>query len=322
MPTSDHTTPCLRHRLEYAAILAVECLFRALPMRLCRLSATGLARLAFHVVRWRRREALRRIREVFPDIAPKEARRIAFRSLQTILLNAAELMHLRGVDDAWIAANIENCPVAMEKLRAIVAQSGLILALPHFGNWDLAGIVVAHHGMPIFSIAGVQHNPLTNDWINRKRATGITILNRGSTALRQIVKRLKDHEVFAILPDVRMKTPDLEVPFLGATANIGRGMAAFARKTGSPILVADVRRLNDGRHFLDVREPISPDPTLDDEADITRMTCAAMSAVEKQIRSDPGQWFWYNKRWVLEPIEKRPFAQACATPARPPECKT
>ena len=290
------------HRLEYACVLALESLFRAMPCRLCLRCATLLARLAFHVVRWRRREALRRIRQVFPEMTAREARRTAFRSLETIFLNAAELMHLRGVTDAWLDAHVANCAAAMQKLRAATASGGAILALPHYGNWDLAGITVAHHGIPIFSIAGVQHNPLTNDWINRKRATGIAILNRGSTALRQIVTRLRAREVFAILPDVRMKTPDLEIPFLGATANIGRGMALFARKTNSPILLANVRRLSRSRHYIDVGEPLRPDPSLDDDADVIRLTRATMAAVEDQIRSDPGQWFWYNKRWVLEPI--------------------
>ena len=114
--------------------------------------------------------------------------------------------------------------------------------------------------------------------------------------------RLRAREVFAILPDVRMKTPDLEIPFLGATANIGRGMALFARKTNSPILLANVRRLSRSRHYIDVGEPLRPDPSLDDDADVIRLTRATMAAVEDQIRSDPGQWFWYNKRWVLEPI--------------------
>jgi KDO2-lipid IV(A) lauroyltransferase len=302
MDATDRQSVLLRHRLEYAGVVAVERLFRALPYGLCLRLASALARFAFHVVRWRRREALRRIHQVFPGIGGAEARRIAFRSLETILLNAAELMPLRGVDDAWIAAHIENTAEAMRKLRTATAAGGAILALPHFGNWDLAGIIVAHNGIPIFSIAGVQHNPLTNDWINRKRATGIAILNRGSAALRQIVKRLKGRELFAILPDVRMKTPDLEVPFLGATANVGRGMATFARKTGSPILVANVRRLSRSRHFLDVGDPLAPDPALDEESDIARLTAAVMAAVESQIRSDPGQWFWYNRRWVLEPV--------------------
>ncbi len=291
-----------KHRLEYAAVRFFEVLFRITPYRLCLLLACAIARFAFHVLRWRRREAVRRIREVFPSLPPREADRIAYRSLRNILLNAAEIMHLRGVSDAWLARHVPNAGAAMAKIRAATREAGAILALPHFGNWDLAGIVVAHFGIPIFSVAGVQKNPLTNKWLNDKRATGIAILDRGSVAIRQILKRLKGHEVFAILPDVRMKTPDLSVPFLGREANIGRGMALFARKTGSPILLAKVARTSLSRHSLDVGEPLFPDPSLDEEADIRRLTTLTMKAVEEQIRSDPGQWFWYNRRWVLEPL--------------------
>lgn len=303
-----------RHRLEYAFVRLFEAGFRATPYKLCLWNACALARFAFHVVRWRRAEALRRIRQVFPGISEKEARHIAYRSLRNILLNAAEMMHLRGVSKDWIARHVRNCDETMGKIKAALQGKGAILALPHYGNWDLAGIIVAHYGMPIFSIAGVQHNPLTNDWINSKRATGITILDRGSVALRQILKRLKGGEVFAILPDVRMKTPDIEVDFLGAKANLGRGMAAFARKTGAPILLANVRRLDIATHRLDVGDPIVPDASLSEEDDIRRMTTEAMAAIEAQIRGDPGQWFWYNKRWVLEPLAERQEDKPCGQP--------
>ena len=300
--TEKKTRVAFRHRLEYAGVRFFEGLFLVAPYRLCLLIACVFARFAFHVLRWRRREALRRINQVFPGIAPREANRIAYRSLRTILLNAAELMHLRGLSDEWLTRHVDGYKESMAKLRGATRETGAVLALPHFGNWDLAGIAVAHAGLPIFSIAGVQKNPLTNKWINDKRATGIAILDRGSVAIRQILKRLRGREIFAILPDVRMKTPDLSVTFLGHEANIGRGMALFARKTGSPILLAKVSRTALSRHSLDVVDPIYPDPSLDEEADIRRLATLAMKAVEEQIRSDPGQWFWYNKRWVLEPL--------------------
>lgn len=308
------TSPKFRHRVEYFAARSAEFLFRILPYPVCIRLAKGLAWLAFHVVRWRRKEAARRMRQVFPEMPAAEIRRNVWRSTETLFLNIAEIMHLHGLTDAWMERHVANYKQTVEKIRASISEGGAILVLPHFGNWDLAGIVVARCGIPIFSVAGVQHNPLTNDWINRKRATGIAILSRGSTALRQIVKRLKSHEVLAILPDVRMKTPDIEIPFLGATANLGRGMATFARKTGSPILVANVRRTSASRHFLDVGEPIEPDMALDEDSDILRMTKAAMAQIESQIRSDPGQWFWFNKRWVLEPLSPADTSNATHTP--------
>lgn len=278
-------------------------MFRALPFRCGVALAIVLARIAYNVVGFRRKEAIRRVLQVFPDKSRREASRIAYVSLRNVFLNATEIMGINGVSDKWLDRHYVSWRPAINDVRRHGDDGrGVILALPHMGNWDLAGIAVAHCGIPIFSIAGVQHNPLTNDWINRKRATGIKIYERGSSALRHIVANLKRNQVFAILPDVRMKTPDLEIDFLGAKANLGRGMAAFARKTASPIIVAKVRRVGVLRHSLGLHDPIFPDPSLSDEDDIRRMTQLAMNNIEEEIREAPEQWFWYNKRWVLEPL--------------------
>ncbi len=292
----------LRHRIEYICVRIFELSFRITPYRLCLFNATLLARFAFHVLKWRRKSAEARIKSIFPEADKKEVRRIAYLSIRNIFLNIAELMHLNGVTDKWLEKHVENYNVAMSKIKAVTENSGAILALPHYGNWDLAGIAVSHYGIPIFSVAGIQHNPLTNQWMNNKRAAGITILDRSSLAIRGTLKKLQSKEVFAILPDVRMKTKDLTIDFLGSKANIGRGMALFAKKTSSPILIAKVYRTEISHHYLDISETIMPDKDLPEEEDIQRMTQKVLTIIEKQIRNDPTQWFWYNKRWVLDPI--------------------
>lgn len=291
-----------KDRVEYGAVLLLEGLFRILPYRLCVGLAWLLARLAFHVLRWRRREAERRIRAVL-GVGGREARRIAWLSLRNSMLTAAEILYGRAVRDRWIRRHVDGWAESLEKFKAASAPGrGIVLALPHFGNWYLAGSVMAHYGVPLFAVAGVQRNPLTNDWMNRRLYGRMKIFERGSSALRQCVKSLRDGGVLAILPDVRMKTPDLAVRFLGGEANLGRGMAAFARRTGSPIVLAKVRRVGLAHHVFDLAEPLFPDKSLDEEADVRRLTETVMASIEAQIRSDPGQWFWYNKRWVLDPL--------------------
>ena len=291
-----------RYRAEYAAVLFIEGIFRILPYRACIWLGYILARFSFHVLRWRRREAERRIISVL-GVARREARRIAWRSLLTSMLTASEILYGRAVRDRWIRRHVSGVETSLEKFKAASATGrGIVLALPHFGNWYLAGSVMAHYGIPLFAVAGVQKNPLTNDWMNRRLYGAMKIFERGSSALRQCVKSLRKGGVLAILPDVRMKTPDLAIRFLGGEANLGRGMAAFARKTGSPIILAKIRREGLAHHVLDLSEPIFPDESLDAEADIRRLTETVMATIETQIRADPGEWFWYNKRWVLDPL--------------------
>ena len=292
------------HRIEYGAVLFIEGLFRIMPYAFCVGFACALSRFAFHILRWRRREAVRRIKSVFGDaVTDTEANRIAYQSLRNSALIVAEIMYGRTLRESWIEKHVSGHMDCVKLFKSLTDSGhGVVLALPHFGNWYLAGSIVAHYGTPLFAVAGAQHNPLTNDWMNRKLYTGMTVFERGSSAIRQCVKSLRSQGVLAILPDVRMKQPDLTVRFLGGDANLGRGMASFARKTNSPIVLARLRRNGLTHHEIRVAEPIFPDPSLDDATDIRRMTETVMSSIEAQIRANPGQWFWYNRRWVLDPL--------------------
>ncbi|NLF23623.1 MAG: lysophospholipid acyltransferase family protein [Lentisphaerae bacterium] len=295
-----------RHRVEYTALRLAAGGIRLLPHRAALALAGLLAGVLFHVFRFRRRETLRRIEAVFGDaFAPCERRRIAWMSLRNLSFNIAELMRAAAYTPAWLGRHIENYASCMERLRQLLAQhGGLVIALPHIGNWDLAGIAVHQAGIRIFSVAGVQHNRYVNDWLNRQRGYGLDIIPRGSSALRQVIRRLRAGEVFAILPDVRTKRPDLSIPFLGGQANLGRGMAQFARVANVPILPVTVRRVGWCRHRVDLSDPLLPDRSRDAQEDLARLTTEVMSRIDAMIRADPGQWFWYNKRWVLEPLEE------------------
>lgn len=293
----------MKNRLEYLALLVFEAVFRILPYRACVGLAVTLSRIAFHVVRWRRAEAVRRIMSV-TGVDAKEAKRIAYESLRGSMLTIAEIMHGRVMRDAWIRRHVSGAEDTAIALKTLVSGGrGVVLALPHMGNWYLAGSIMAKWGVPMCAVAGRQRNPLTNAWMNRHLYGRMTVLERGSSAIRECVKRLRSGNVMAILPDVRMRTPDLAVPFLGGVANVGRGMAAFARKTNSPIVVAKLRRDGLVRHEFAISDPIEPDPSLDAEEDIRRMTMLVLSGIDERIHNEPGQWFWYNKRWVLDPVE-------------------
>jgi KDO2-lipid IV(A) lauroyltransferase len=172
------------------------------------------------------------------------------------------------------------------------------------GNWDLAGWACHRYGIKMFSIAGKQKNPLVNNWINRQRESGMTILERGGGTLKQIIRLLRDGNVLAILPDVRMPTPDLKLPFLGGTANFGRGMAMFAITAKVPIILAFFRREGWTRHRFVYQPPLLPDPSLDKEQNARQITAAVIEQVDAAIRRNPEQWFWYNKRWILTPIRE------------------
>ena len=43
------------------------------------------------------------------------------------------------------------------------------------------------------------------------------------------------------------------------------------------------------------------DPEVGKAEDCVRMTQEVFDVAEKAIRETPEQWFWFNKRWILDP---------------------
>ena len=295
-----------QHILEYAALRGVSAILNVLPYRAALAVAWCMARLAFHVFRFRRPETLRRIHEVFgADLPERKAKRIAWLSLRNVAFNGVEMMRAPAIDMAWIDRHVPDFKNHIASVKEIVDQyGGAVITVPHMGNWDLAGWACHRYGIKMFTIAGKQKNELVNKWITRQRESGMTILERGGGTLKQILKLLRGGNVLAILPDVRMPLADLKIPFLGGIANFGRGMAMFAIAAKVPIIPAVFRREGWTRHCFVHLPAILPDPSLDKEADAKRITELVMAQVDAAIRQNPEQWFWYNKRWVLTPIRE------------------
>jgi KDO2-lipid IV(A) lauroyltransferase len=298
----------IKHVLEYGALRSLTALVNILPYRGALVVGWVGAWIAFFIFRFHRSEAEARIRKVFLySLSGSRVRSIAWQAWRNIVFSGVEMVRIRKVTPAWIREvfdNIEFLSVLKEHCKT---GRGAILAVPHMGSWELAAIACHFDGIPIFSFAAVQKNPLVNDYMNRMRTNhGVETIARGSSGLREIIRKLKAGQVLAILPDVRMRTAALSIPFLGGVANIGEGMALFAKLADVPIVPCIVTRVGWTRHHVEVQEPIRPDEKLDRDEDILRMTTAVMRGIDTAIHNDPAQWFWFNKRWILDPVDTTP----------------
>lgn len=302
----------VRYRVEYVAFRLFAALLSALPLPVAQGLAWGLARIVYGcLLGSRRREAIRRLRLVLgPDAPEADIRRAAWISFRNVAFNAIEMLRVRRFDLARLLRMVENGEQTIAQLRSVLADAngrGVILALPHCGNWDLAGSLVFLSGIPIFSVAGKQRNPYMNDLMNRMRSGhGMDVLERGESGGRtyvQMLRRVRNGETFAILPDSRSRTPALPIPFFGATANLARGMGLLSVQSGAPILPVVIRRTAWRRFRVELFPVLRPDPSADRDAEELRLTKTVIAHFDEAIRRTPEQWFWYNKRWVLDPVE-------------------
>lgn len=293
-----------KHVVEYAALRAISGLVTILPYRLALGFGWVLAKVAHALARGRVATARARIREVFGDsLGDREVRRVAWISLRNLFFNGVESMRLGSITREKVQA-VTDCASLDRVFKQANTGRGAIVAVAHMGNWEFAGVGAHMLGLPIFIIVARQSNPLTDAYLNLKRTmTGTEIIHRDSGALRKTIRHLRAGKVLALMTDLRSRTPGVPAKFLGGQANLVAGLGLFARQANVPVFPAIVSRVGWTHHRWQILDPIEPDLNLSKEADSLRMTQQVMDIFDKAVRAAPDQYFWYNKRWVLDPLE-------------------
>jgi KDO2-lipid IV(A) lauroyltransferase len=295
-----------KHICEYVALRIVVGVLSLLPYRCALAVGWMIAALVFCVGRKSVHEACRRMQVAFGDrFTPAQRRHMAWISLRNLVFNFVEVLRIPHLTPRWFGRHFD-CEEFMDAVRRCTDTGrGAIVACPHMGNWELAGIACHVCGIPIFNIAARQRNPLVNRYFNTIRSSpGVATVERGSGSMRSVLRKIKAGQALAILPDSRMRRPDIALPFLGHEANLGTGTAAFANHANVPIFLGIVTRTGWCRHHIRLRETIHPDTSLPRREDVRRMMVRAVKLCDEAIQSQPEQWFWFNKRWVLDPPEE------------------
>ena len=281
---------------EYGALRFFCGVVNLVPYGCACLIARTLARGAF-AAGFKRKRTLERIRSVFPGISDKDAKRIAVSSLANVLQTAVEMIRAPKLTRKWMDEHVVGGEQYAAMLREIVDRGkGVVIMVPHSGNWYMAAWAMAKYGAPLFAIAARQRNPKIDAWMNRQYGD-VEVLDRDCRdTLGKIKAYLGDGRAFAILPDLRVRKRDVEADFLGGKANVSRAGAMFAVHARAPIVVAAMTREN-GRHMINYLGTIETEGR--DAAELTR---EVMKRLSDFVRKHPEDWYWYNKRWILEPL--------------------
>jgi len=291
-----------RINAEYCALRGACALVNAIPYPLAMAMARGLGSLMVRAFGFKRSRTVGRIRSVFPDLSEREALAIAVSSLQNMLQMAIELIRAPTFDRKWMDAHVRDGAHYKDVLQSLVDEGrGVVIMVPHSGNWNMAAWSMAKYGLKLAALGSRQRNPKINAWLYRQYGD-LKVLDRDSrSTLVQIKDYLQSGHAFAIMPDLRVRSKDVEVDFLGGKANVSHAGAMFAVKCGSPIVVAAMQR--DGNcHVFNHIATLRPDPSADPKAEIVRLTREAMRLIDGAVQARPGEWFWFNKRWILEPV--------------------
>jgi phosphatidylinositol dimannoside acyltransferase len=184
----------------------------------------------------------------------------------------------------------------LDNLRqAMAAGRGVVVVLPHLGNWEAAALIGQMLDLPVVAVAERLANHHITEWFTEQRAMfGIEIVLTGDRGLvGRLAELLQEEKAVCLLADRDLSGRGVEVEFFGEGTTLPGGPAVLARRTGAPLVpVAVYFQAGAGHHGV-VGDPIP----VSDHADLTETTQAIADSLENLIRRDPTQWHLLQPNW-------------------------
>jgi KDO2-lipid IV(A) lauroyltransferase len=257
----------------------------------------GLGRLAY-LLGFRRRVALDGLRRAFPALPERERRRIARAAYGQLGRSLAEIALARTVPDSDLE-HLVRFPDLHRLLGARAQGRGVIVAVAHFGNWELLARAGVRRGLPITAITRPLRGTANRQLLAARREGGMRELPDKNSMLAAL-DVLRRGEFLAIVVDQNMRpSRGIFVDFFGEQACTTPAAAVLAHRTGAPLLAAFPLRQPDGTHVVHVQGPF--ETGLRGHAAVVALTQDLTRAVEEMVRAHPDHWFWVHRRWKTRP---------------------
>lgn len=294
-------------RLSCWLMISVEFALTRFPMPVSVAIGGGFGRLMGWVLPFRGAIVTENITNAFPDLSPREVKRLRrkfYVHFGRWIAETCFMGRISSTDQSKIF--IEENEAVLERMPDV--NHGLIVMMGHMGSWELMGAHFAQRDYRISAVAKPLHNPYYNEHLTKSRAkAGVEILFTATDELREIPDRLNRGEVVSFLCDQDARQFGTFVDFLGRPASTHRGPAMHSLRTGKPILPMFTIRERGATHRIIYGEPIFP-PEAPEDIDIAvrDLTQAFTRQLEAVVRRYPDQYFWIHRRWKTQPEDLKP----------------
>lgn len=257
---------------------------------------------------------------VRPEASPEEIRELSRLGMRSYFRYWCDAFRLPDWSKEEINEKFEI--VGREHIDAARAKgNGAVVALPHQGNWDLAGAWAVLNIGPLTSVAErLKPEKLFERFLKFRTDIGMEILGLGTpNIMNELANRLTEGNHIVALPaDRDISRHGVEVDFFGAKTKMPAGPARLALITGAPVLPAGLWYEEDrgyARIYEPIRvahdEPIGPDAPNQPgftEA-IARITQEMANRFELAISEHPEDWHMLQKLWLEDLPPREPGAK-------------
>jgi len=189
--------------------------------------------------------------------------------------------------------NVENVDKALE------AGRGVVCALPHMGNWDVAGHWFGANGYRISAVAEeLKPARLYELFLRHREELGMRIigLTKDGHVGQQLKQLLSENWMVALVADRDLSRRGIEVEMFGARRRVPAGPALLSLSSGAPLLVCPVYTRPHGWEVR-IGEPLEFERTGVMREDVAALSRLMAERFERAIAAEPTDWHMFQPAW-------------------------
>ncbi|MEY3893411.1 MAG: hypothetical protein RIR78_189 [Actinomycetota bacterium] len=182
--------------------------------------------------------------------------------------------------------------------------TGVVVALPHAGNWDHAGSYFCGMGFPLVTVAErLKPEALFNKFLEYRQNMGMEVLALDSRSMATLLKRAREGALIALVADRDLSKSGIDVSFFGYPSRMPAGPALLAVRTGIPLITAFVSYTETGIHIEFNSVDIPSTGSESEKISAVVQKCADLFA--KGISTAPQDWHMLQRIWIDGDFQER-----------------
>jgi len=178
------------------------------------------------------------------------------------------------------------------------AGTGVIIAMPHVGDWDAAGRWLWAEGHRCVSVAEqLEPRRLFELFVDHRARLGMDILGLcGDTVGRQLATALANNRVVSLVSDRDLTGRGVEVTMFGRGRKLPAGPALLSISTGAPMVPSAAYQTPEGWRLV-FRPPVTVEPSGSRRKDVVALTELLAAEFERLISAAPSDWHVFQPGW-------------------------
>jgi KDO2-lipid IV(A) lauroyltransferase len=256
---------------------------------------------------WRKRgKSVRRLeanlaRVLGPGATEEQIRAVSKQGMRNYMRYYCDTFRLETWSRERVIETFE-CENADMLLDLVASGRGVVLALPHMGNWDHAGAWAVTVADGFTTVAErLKPEKLFERFVRYRESIGMEVLplTGGSGTFGGLLRRLKSGGLVCLVAERDLTDSGVPVEFFGETTKLPAGPAALAASTGAALCPVTLW-YGEGKQYAKVWPELEVPAEGTKQQKIANLCQQLADVFAEGIAAHPADWHMLQRLWLVD----------------------